>query len=79
MTVRSAVVVCELLKALRLEPLTMSQIEQTCDLNRNTLRRWMPTLIEHGFVRQVDTIKTSQRGRKPARRFAVTRQWGGNA
>lgn len=79
MTVRSAVVVCELLKALRLEPLTISQIEQTCDLNRNTLRRWMPTLIEHGFVRQVDTIKTSPRSRKPARRFGLAKQWGGHA
>lgn len=78
MTVRSAVVVCELLKALRLEPLTVSQLEDACDLSRNAIRRWLPVLIENGLVGPVDTVLVGQRNKR-ARRFAVTRQWGGNA
>lgn len=70
-------VACEILKLVRSEPLTQTQIASALDLAPMTVQRYVKGFCEHGFLdRTTGPEPLSRNNLKPVL-YALSPNWGG--
>ena len=70
----AAVTVCDLMKALRSEWLTVDGLVKSSGLSEQTTRKWVEELEAQGFI-----VARKPAGRRVAREFTLSAYWGGVA